>query len=145
QYERSHVPYASSFVAIATVTVLDTGLYCCDGEGVYIGSGSGTQDNTNNVTIKNSTIYSVTDEGIELKPGSHDCTVDGNTIYNANKNGDNGYGGAAIEVNESSVSGNSWPSNPNHLIRNNIVHNIGNNTGGALFNTGIRLGTGSTV
>jgi hypothetical protein len=143
--EGIHVHYGSSFVTIDTCTVHDTGVWQYDGEGIYLGTGdSSPVDNTNNVTVHNCTIYNVTDEAVELKIGTHDITVDGNTIYNANT-ANNGYGGAAIEVNQAVGSVQHWDSNPNHVIRNNIIHDVGPGTGGPLINSGIRVGTGATV
>lgn len=140
--EAIHVHAGSSFVTIDTCTVHDAGVWAFDGEGIYIGTGdSSPLDNTNHVVVKNCTIFNTTDEGIELKIGTHDVTIDGNLIYNANTV-DNGYGGAAIEVNQAVGSFQHWDSNPNHIIRNNKIHNVGPGTGAADLNSGIRAGTG---
>lgn len=139
------VKYNSSYVTLDNCTVHDTGTWAYDGEGIYIGSSTSvsTADNTNNVIVRNSTIYNVTDEAIELKPGTHGCIVENNTVHNANTV-NNGYGGAAIEVNEAVVSPQHWDSNPNHIIRNNKIYSIGLPSGGSqLINSAIRLGTGS--
>lgn len=145
--EAIHIRYNSSFVTISGCTVHDTGKYAFDGEGFYIGSSTSesTVDNTNNVTLKNNTIYNTADEGIELKPGTHDCSVDSNNISAANLNDlTPGYGGAAIEVNEAVAAPQHWDSNPQHIIRNNLVHNTGPGSGAnQIYNSGIRLGTGS--
>jgi len=142
--EGIHVHLGSSFVTIDGCAVHATGVWKYDGEGIYIGTGdSAPVDNTNNVTVHNCTIYDVTDEAIELKIGTHDITLDGNTIYNANT-ADNGYGGAAIEVNQASGAVQHWDNNPNHIIRNNFIHDVGPGTGGAGLNSAIRAGTGGT-
>ena len=116
----------ASYVTIDSCTIHDTGTWMYNGEGLYIGTGDSSStgnDNTNHVTIQNSTIYNTTDEGIELKPGTHDCVVDGNVIYNANNSGNSyGAGGGAIEVDEEGTY-NKWSSNPNHVIRANTVYN----------------------
>lgn len=146
--EAIHIRFNSSFVTIDSCTVHDTGKYAYDGEGMYIGSSTSesTVDNTNNVTVKNSRIYNTNDEAIELKPGTHDCVVDGNNISAANLNNVTpGYGGAAIEVNEAVAAPQHWDSNPNHIIRNNFVHNTGPGGTYQLYNSGIRLGTGATA
>ena len=142
--EGIHPHLNSSFITIDSNVVHDTGTWTADGEGIYVGSGSGTQDNTNNVTVKNNTIYNATNEGIEIKPGTHDCLVEGNLIYNVNTS-DNGYGGGALEIDESTVSGNAWSSNPKHVVRNNIVHNVGPGSGSVLINSAMRLATGVTA
>lgn len=142
--EGIHVHYGSSNVTINRCAVHDTGVWQYNGEGIYIGTGdSSPVDQTGNVTVRNSIVYNTTDEGIEVKIGTHDVTVDGCTVYNNNTAG-NGYGGAAIEVNQSVGSVQHWDSNPNHIVRNNIVHNNGTGTGGALVNSGIRAGTGGS-
>ena len=141
--EGIHPNSNSSYITIDSCTVFDTGVWRYNGEGIYIG-GIGTNDNTSRVTVRNSTVYNTTDEGIELKPGTHDCLIDGNTIHH-NNTVSNGYNGAAIEVDESTITGESWPSNPSHVVRNNIIHDVGPGSGAALLNSGIRAGTGVTV
>jgi parallel beta-helix repeat protein len=133
--EGIHVKESSSFVTVQNCTVYNTAKLggCCNGEGIYVGtSTSGPLDNTNNVMLLGNTIHDTTSEGIELKPGTHDCVVDGNTLYNTNTLDHFG----AIEVDERDASPQTWSGNPNHIIRNNIVHDN---------YTGIRLGTGSTA
>jgi hypothetical protein len=135
--EAINVGLSSSFVTVQDCTVYNTQVIggCCNGEGVYVGRGStDPHDNTNNVIVRNNTIHNVTDEAIELKPGTHDCIVDGNTIYNA---ADLGTTVGAIEVNQAILGPNqSWGSNPNHIVRNNLIHDS---------TTGIHAGTGVTV
>jgi chitodextrinase len=141
--EGIHIRYNSSFVTVSQCTVHDTGTWAYDGEGIYIGSSTSesTVDNTNNVVVTGTTVYNTTNEGVELKPGTHDCIIDGNTFHNTNS-ASNGYGGAAIEVNQAVASPQHWDSNPNHIIRNNIVYANGPGTGAANLNSGIRAGTG---
>jgi thermitase len=142
--EGMHVLANSSFITLQNNVIHDTRQYAWNGEGIYIGtSSSGPLDNTNNVIVRNNLIYNTPDEGIELKPGTHDCIVEGNTLYNIMANGEYSETGGAIEVNEATISCPScvngiqtWPFNPNHIIRNNVVHSS---------KTAIRLGTGGTV
>jgi len=143
--EGIHVHDNSSYIMLQGNAVHDTGVCCYNGEGFYIGTGdSGPADNTNNVTIIGNTAYNTTDEGIELKSGTHDCIVDGNRFHNNNSN-NNGYGGASIEV-DAAVSGvQNWPQNPNHIIRNNIVYSAGPGTGPSNINSGIHCATGCTA
>ena len=102
-----------------------------NGEGFYIGS-AGTVDNSYNVTIRGNTIYNTKSEGVELKPGTHDCIVEGNNVSVSNT-GD--VRASSIEVDYVR----NYGSNPNHIVRNNIVHDSGSNS------YGIRAGTGCTV
>ena len=135
--EAIHVLKNSSLVTIQNNTVYNTRNFDFNGEGIYIGTGSGGPlDNTNNVTVRGNTIHDTTDEGIELKAGTHDCIVEGNTIYNVltDSNFDNSVG--SIEVNQASSGEQAWGSNPNHIIRNNVIHNT---------KTGIHAETGTTI
>ena len=135
--EAIHVKENSYDIVLQGNTIYDTHQYDWNGEGFYIGTGSaGPLDNTNNVTIYNNIIYNVRDEAIELKSGTHDCTVDGNTIYNSGV--DLGSTSGNIEVMPHSGGAQSWGLNPSHVIKNNIIHD---NSGGS----GIRAGTGCTV
>lgn len=143
--EGMHVLTASHDVIIDACTVHDTGTWAYDGEGIYVGtSTSGSYDNTYNVTISNTTIYNTTNEAIELKPGTHGCIIDGNTIYSANTV-NNGYGGAAIEVNQAVASPQHYDSDPQHIIRNNTIHDVGPTPADAFFSSAIRAGTGCSV
>jgi hypothetical protein len=143
--EGIHVHWNSSFVTVNHCTVHDTGQLGTDGEGFYVGTGDALPvDNTNNVIVKNSTVFKVTSECIELKIGTHDIVVDGNDFSQCNTV-NNGYGGAGIEVNQAVGSTQHWDSNPNHIIRNNKIHDTGIGTGGTLINSGMRLGTGATA
>jgi len=110
-----------------------------NGEGIYVGNSSGT-DNTNTVTILNNTIHDTPDECIELKGDSHDVIVDGNNLSNCITPGSSfGSTGGAIEIDEPRNSATS----PNHIIRNNVIHDIPVNNG--IVKRGIRVGTGATI
>ena len=129
-------------ILLNRVTVYNTGRNgtSSNGEGIYIGGGN-APDNTNAVTVQNSVIHDTQDEGIELKPGTHDCIVEGNTLYNNLAPGSShSSGGGAIEINN--PSGN-YGSNPNHVIRGNIIRDIGFTSG--ITKYGIRAGTGAKV
>jgi parallel beta-helix repeat protein len=128
----------SSFIIIQNNTVHDTRQWQYNGEGIYVGHGStASPDNTNNVTVRSNTIYNTNDEGIEIKPGTHDCVIEGNNVsYALLDPVYSGAGAGAIEINES-INGNQvWASDPQHIVRNNIVHDT---------KMGIRAGTGVTV
>ena len=134
EQEGIRVKVNSFDIIVENNVVHNTGTNAFNGEGIYIGTGSGGPlDNTNNVTVRGNIIHDTDDEGIELKPGTHDCIVEGNTLFNI-ATGSNSIG--SIEVNQAMSGAQSWGVNPNHVIRNNIVHNS---------DTAIRLGTGSTA
>lgn len=108
-----------------------------NGEGIYVGSKS---DTTNGVTLLNNVVHDVQDECIELKGDSHDIIVDGNELYNCMSPGSS-YSNVsgAIEMDEPLNS----TTNPNQIIRNNIVHDLAFTSG--ITKYGIRAGTGATI
>ena len=142
--EAIHVLYNSDQVTVQNCIVHDTNQWQYNGEGIYVGTGSGGPlDNTGNVIIRNNIIYNTTDEGIEIKPGTHNCLIEGNLLYNIMTEPLYSGGAGAIEINEATLACpgcpnglQTWPSNPNHVVRNNIVHSS---------KTGIRAGTGCIV
>ena len=132
----------ASFITLDQVTVYNTGGNGprTNGEGIYIGGGT-APDNTHHVTIHNSTIHDTQDEGIELKHGTHDVTLDGNIMYRALSPGSHfSNGGGAIEINHPDGL---YGANPNHLVRNNVIHDISLTSG--ITKRGIRIATGATV
>jgi hypothetical protein len=134
------IEHNSYNVSLINSVVHDTGLWIYNGEGLYIGEGdsSGILDNTHDVTIQGCTIYNTSDEGIELKGGTYNMTVQSNIIYSVNlAQNSYGAGGGAIEVDEEGTY-NYWPSNPNQVVRGNTVYNtvigIRGGTGGKYYN-----------
>ncbi|MES1260471.1 MAG: right-handed parallel beta-helix repeat-containing protein [Acidobacteriota bacterium] len=135
--EGIHAQFNSSFITIQNNTVHDTRQWMYNGEGIYIGSGSTSAlDNTNNVLVKNNTIYNTNDEGIEIKSGTHDNIVDGNVLSSVTTDPSWPNTAGGIEIDESSNGNQLWNANPGHIVRNNIIHSA---------KTGIRPGTGSLV
>ena len=142
--EAIHIRKNSHYITIQNSIIRDTRKWRWNGEGIYVGtSSSGPLDNTSHVTIRNNIIYNTNDEGIELKPGTHDCLIEGNLLYNIMINPEFSGNAGAIELNQATINCpkcingiQTWPSNPNHVVRNNIVHST---------KTGIRAGTGSSV
>ena len=138
--EGLHVHLNSSFVTVDSCTVHDTRQWQYNGEGIYIGTGDAAPlDNTNNVTVRNTTVYNTTDEGIEFKIGTHHITAEGNNIYNVNLGSDwsqNGNDVGAIEVNQSVGAVQNYASDPQQVVRDNFIHDV---------KTAIRAGTGTTV
>jgi parallel beta-helix repeat protein len=129
--EGIHVLDNSSNVLIEDCHVYDTRQWQFNGEGIYVGTGSGGPlDNTNNITIRNNLIHDTIDEGIELKPATHDCIVEGNTLYNI----ETASWFGAIEVGPTQLGAQSYGSNPNHIIRDNMIYDS---------DTAIVLDTGS--
>ena len=118
--EGIHVKGNSDHILIEDCVIRDTRQWQYNGEGIYIGTGSaGPVDNTSHVTIRNNTIYNTTDEAIELKPGTHDCVIEGNTIYNIGTPASVG----AIEIGPHTVGVQNWNGNPNHVVRQNVISN----------------------
>jgi hypothetical protein len=138
---RAGSPTGARNFIVKNSTVYNTGRLGSsqNGEGIYVGNSSGT-DNTNTVTLLNNTIHDTQDECIELKGDSHDVIVDGNTIYNCLAPGSSfGNTGGAIEIDEPRNS----VTNPNQIIRNNTIHDIAFTSG--ITKRGIRVGTGATI
>ena len=141
----------SSFVTIQDSTIHDTRKWQFNGEGVYIGTSSSQQpnsppyDNTHDILVKNNTIYNTTDECIEAKEGTYNVTIDGNTMHDCLLDpGITRPHWGAIEVMEHKKY---YGSNPNHVIKNNIIRTaktgIGVHTGATVFNNVIYGQTGS--
>src|SRR6185503_17755301 len=91
-----------------------------NGEGLYIGT-SGILDNTYNVILRSNVVYNTLSEGIELKPGTHECLVEYNNI---STNNTGPVPAASIELDETL----NYASNPNHVVRGNIVHDAGSHS-----------------
>lgn len=137
EQEGIHVRQNSSDVLISGNTVHNIGLIDLNGEGLYIGTGSGGPlDNTHHVTVTGNFIYDTTDECIELKPGTHDFLVEGNSCRNTGTDFTSLAVGRCIEFERQILGAQSWSGNPNHVIRNNVCHSMG---------TAIRVGSGATV
>lgn len=137
---RAGAPTGARHFTVRYNEVYNTGrLGTQNGEGVYVGSSSGT-DNTNGVILLGNTVHDTQDECVELKGDSHDVVVDGNNIYACLSPGSSfSDTGGGIEIDEPRNS----VVNPNHVIRNNTVHDIV--TTGGITKRGIRAGTGATV
>ena len=137
--EGIHIKFDSSYVTVQNCTIHDTRAWQYNGEGIYVGTASSQTplDNTHHITIRNNTIYNTNDECIELKPGTHDSIIEGNTIYNCLTDpGIPQTWWGSIDVNQAVNNNQHWNLNPNHIIRNNIIHNT---------KTGLRAGTGSLI
>ena len=149
--EAVRVRMNSSFVTIQDSTIHDTRQWRYNGEGVYIGTSSSQQpdsppyDNTHDILVKNNTIYNTSDECIEAKEGTYNVTIDGNTMHNCLLSPDiTSPNWGAIEVMEHRKY---YGSNPNHVIKNNIIRTaktaIGAHTGVTVFNNVIYGQTGN--
>lgn len=148
--EAVHIKFNSSFVTIEDSIIRDTRRWKYNGEGVYIGTSSSQQpdappyDNTHDILVRNNTIYNTHDECIEAKEGTYNVTIDGNTMRECLLDpGITQPTWGAIEVMEHRKY---YGSNPNHVIKNNIVHTaktgIGLHTGATVFNNVIYGQTG---
>ncbi len=131
--EAIHIKGNSHHITVQNSRIYDTRKWNYNGEGVYIGTGStGPVDTTHDVTVYNNIIYNTIDEAVELKAGTYNCVVDGNTIYNITT----GPSYGAIEVNEHIIGVQEAPQEPAHIIKNNIIHDV---------DTAIRAGTSCSV
>ena len=88
-----------------------------NGEGFYIGSAA-AGDTTNNVIVRNNAITNMKHEAIEFKPNTNSCLAEGNVITDAIENFD--FGIWAVSAHPGTTG-----TNPNHIIRNNIVSGVG--------------------
>lgn len=132
--EAIHVKENSHHITIQNCRIHDTRKWNYNGEGFYIGTGSaGPVDTTNNIIVRNCTIYNTTDEAIEFKPGTFNCIAENNHIYNVFLEGVWG----AIEINQHTAGVQIAPHKPSHIVSNNIIYNV--------TCSGIRAGTGCTV
>jgi hypothetical protein len=121
------------------VTVRDCLLHDTDHEGVYVGT-SGETGNTHHVTITGCSIYNTNDEALEFKEGTHDCALENCNIYNCvNPGSSYSSGGGAVEINETDGA---WGSSPNHIVRNNVIHDLPTN---AYIAAAIRCASGCYV
>ncbi len=115
----------SSDVAILDNTILGTGRrpgsfdgvsYAMYGEGIYIGTGSGSaKDSVNNIVISGNDISQTTSEAIDLKPFTYDLLVENNLIHDLSTNTS---GALVLGV------GDDVYRNPNAVIRGNQIWNI---------------------
>jgi hypothetical protein len=130
----------SSFVTLQDSVIHDTRKWKSNGEGVYIGTSPGQQpssppyDNTHDILVKNNSIYNTADECIEAKEGTYNVTIDGNTMQDCLLDSSitsPGWGGVEVMEQEK-----FYGSNPNHVIKNNIIR---------MAKTGIGVHTGATV
>jgi hypothetical protein len=149
--EAIHVKRGSSNITIQNCIIHDTRRYKFNGEGIYIGTSSsdqtssGVNDNTNNILLKNNTIFNTNDECIELKEGTYGVTIDGNVLSNCLLDpGITSRSWGAIDILEHE---NHYNANPNHVVKNNIINTtktaIGLHTGGSVFNNIIYGQTGA--
>lgn len=131
-----HVVGASHTVLFDANTFLNGGSAAAgtNGEALYIGTHNGS-DNVHSVTIRGNVIDNMEHEAIDLKHDVHDCVIEDNIISNCVANFN--FGKWSILVNPMVT----WGSNPNHIIRRNIIFN----QGGAGTGAAIGIWTGAQV
>ena len=114
-----------------------------NGEAMYIGSHLGVfnsdpafPDDTHTVTIRNNIINGMEHEGIDIKHDVLNVLIEGNLISNCVENYD--YGKWSILVNPMIRYGTG--SNPNHIIRDNVISRQGAAGSGAALGlaTGVK-------
>lgn len=85
------------------------------GEGIYIGTGAFSGDDTHDIRIEDNTLTDIGAEGMEIKPGTYNIIIRRNAISNTHHE----YN-AAITV---AVEGSQSP-NGNYLIEDNLIWQI---------------------
>ena len=138
--EGIHVHRYSSDVTIADSHISDTGnrggQYAHYGEGIYIGTGSGlNDDDTHDIRILRNTISATTSEAIDIKQSVYNVRIEGNLVHDINTNTS---GAVVVGIGIRSYR------DPNVLIRGNILWNISTNTRWTDGNA-ISLSASSTV
>jgi hypothetical protein len=141
-HEAVHIRFNSSLVTLRDSVIYDTGKLQRYGEGVYVGSSPTHQpkhppyDNTHDILLKGNRIYNTLDECIEAKEGTYNIVIDGNVLHDcllSRNMTDPGWGG--IELMD---QGKYYASDPNHVVKNNIIKTaktgIGVHTGATVFN-----------
>jgi hypothetical protein len=137
--EGIHVKENAHHVTIQNCVIHDMGVWREDhnGEGIYLGCSPmvSTVDNTNNIHVRRNIIYNTTDEGIDVKMGTHHHTIEDNIFYNNNYR--TTYPVGAIEISPARWAPQIYEGDPEHIIRGNYVL--------AQKNVGIMLDSGATV
>lgn len=120
---------ATHDVTLANNQVYNAGSLGSAGEGFGIGSAPASGiDNAYKVIVRSNLVYATKSEGVELRAGTHDCLIEGNTFTNCCTVD----ALRTIEINGAT----NYPSTPNHVIRGNILHDT---------RSPIRAGTGCLV
>lgn len=114
----------SSDVSLTDSTITKTGLrggaYVRFGEGVYLGTGSGREDDdTHGITIRNNDISHTTSEAIDVKPMVYDVSIELNYVHDVQTNTS---GAIAVGI------GTRIYRDPEVEIRGNIIWNISTST-----------------
>lgn len=135
----------SSQVQILDNVIRDTGLrpgsgdgvsYNNFGEGIYIGTGSGSaKDAVNNVVIRGNDISRTSSEAIDLKPFTNEILVEDNLVHDLQTSTS---GALVVGI------GDDVYDDPNVVIRNNRIWNIGR-TSPYTDGNGIVLGASAEV
>ncbi len=122
-----HTP--SRFVRVEGNVVRRTGrVEAAFGEGIYLGYGTREWvDRTSDIVVVGNRISHTAAEGIDIKPGTRNITVAGNSIHDLSP-----INGGAISVHYVGVSPNPDPGTPSNVVvsRNRIWnHNLDNRGG----------------
>ena len=107
---------ASHHVTVANNRVARTGQTTAQyGEGIYIGTGATSGDNTHDIIVEGNTLTDISAEAIEVKPGTYNVVVRDNDISNTHHKFN-----AAITVCVEGTTGRSG----NYLIENNRIKGV---------------------
>lgn len=103
-----------------------------NGEGIYIGTGGGT-DNCNFNEVRNCEIHTATDGGIDIKENCHDNIIEDNEVYNTTGGGsgqidDRGFDNVIRRnnVHDSITGAGIYPGDGTAVYRNRSYGNAGN-------------------
>ncbi len=102
------------------------------GNAAAIAVGSGPTeplDNTGFVTLRSNRVYSIPGSAVAMQSGTHECTVEQNTVFGCRSAGS----GGAIDLGPATQGQQSWGADPQHVVRGNLVYGT---------DTAIRAGTG---
>ena len=128
----------SARVTVENTTVHNAGVNGRNGECFYIGTGSaGPVDNSTDITIKHSTAYNCTHEGVDIKAGSRNVIFENNIIHDAMTAEPYASGMLRVGMCKNGAQ-NCGAVSPAHIVRNNTVYGF---TGDA----GISVQTGAHV
>jgi parallel beta-helix repeat protein len=112
-------------VTVSGSIIHDTGKNGGNGEGLYVGTHQNPPepyvDNSHHVSILNNTLYNVTGSGIQVKAGTHDIIVDGNTVHDSTNKGS--VPGGGLNIGDWTVGNQQYSGSANMTVRNNIVYN----------------------
>jgi hypothetical protein len=106
----------SGYVDIMCNEIHDTGWYKPQyGEGVYLGVGSTTDDNSHNITVRGNHIYDTRSEAVDVKARVYNVDITDNHIHHVNVAS---QGAITVGLNE------VWYRSGEYRIERNVIHDV---------------------